>query len=303
MSMLVPAKLRFSLYLVNKGRNVGGKMADDFIIVAGNRSLSDNSKQLRLEKLHKSQLNNRNDPLELLTPNLCKERYRFLPDTIESLLNVIGDDLQSHTKRSFAISPLLQLLTVLRFLACGTFYNVVGDTVRVSKSTVCRIIRRVCRSICYKLWHLVAFPDANCRRDIKEEFEEIAGMPNVLGCVDGTFIRVKKPALNTSEFICRKGFPALNVQIFAGPDYKIHDSIVKWPGATNDARMFRQSDLKHKLASSTMGCVLGDSAYALTSYCLTPYANPADRNQMQFNKAHRCTQVTVEQTIGILKSR
>ena len=278
-------------------------MADDFIIFARNRTLSDNSKYLRLQKLRRGEENNRNDPLELLTPKLCKERYRFLPETIYSLLDVISDDLQSSTCRSFAISPLLQLLTVLQFLACGTFYNVVGDTVRVSKSTVCRIVRRVCRSICHKLWHLVTFPDATERRDVKEDFQEIAGMPNVLGCVDGTFIRVKKPSVNTSEFICRKGFAALNVQIFAGPDYKIRDSVVKWPGATNDARMFRQSDLKHKLESSTMGCVLGDSAYALTSFCLTPFANPADRNQMRFNKAHRRTRVVVEQTIGILKSR
>ena len=96
-------------------------MADDFIIGTINHGLSQNSKELRVQKLRKSQQNNHNNPLELLTPNLCKERYRFLPETIECLLDAIADDLQSSTKRSFAISPLLQLLTALRFLPVEHF--------------------------------------------------------------------------------------------------------------------------------------------------------------------------------------
>ena len=39
------------------------------------------------------------------------------------------------------------------------------------------------------------------------------GFPNVVGCVDGTQIKIKAPNKNEGDFINRKGFHALNVQV------------------------------------------------------------------------------------------
>lgn len=44
-------------------------------------------------------------------------------------------------------------------------------------------------------------------------FNWITGFPNVLGCVDGTFVRILSPKEREGEFINRKGFHSLNVQV------------------------------------------------------------------------------------------
>lgn len=39
------------------------------------------------------------------------------------------------------------------------------------------------------------------------------GFPNTLGCIDGTFIRILAPTENEPDFVNRKGFHSLNVQV------------------------------------------------------------------------------------------
>jgi hypothetical protein len=42
---------------------------------------------------------------------------------------------------------------------------------------------------------------------------DILGFPNVLGCTDGTFIRLQRPRNNEADFVNRKGYHSLNVQV------------------------------------------------------------------------------------------
>ena len=51
------------------------------------------------------------------------------------------------------------------------------------------------------------------------------------------------------------------------------------------------------------GFLLGDSAYGLSTFLLTPYKIPNCAEQDRFNAAHMKTRVKVECTIGILKAR
>lgn len=59
----------------------------------------------------------------------------------------------------------------------------------------------------------VQFPSRTAMINIKTAFYNVAGMPNVVGCVDGSFIKILKPKENTHEFMCRKGFAAINIQV------------------------------------------------------------------------------------------
>ena len=43
----------------------------------------------------------------------------------------------------------------------------------------------------------------------------MARVPNVLGAVDGTLIKILAPSKNEQSYVCRKGFHALNVQAVA----------------------------------------------------------------------------------------
>lgn len=41
----------------------------------------------------------------------------------------------------------------------------------------------------------------------------VSGFPNVVGCVDGTHIKIKAPNVNEGEYVNRTGFHSLNVQV------------------------------------------------------------------------------------------
>ena len=44
-------------------------------------------------------------------------------------------------------------------------------------------------------------------------FPRFPGSPNVLGCIDGAFIKIKGPSENELDYVNRKGFHSLNVQV------------------------------------------------------------------------------------------
>ena len=44
-------------------------------------------------------------------------------------------------------------------------------------------------------------------------FLHFTGFPNVFGCIDGAFIKIKAPSENEPEYVNRKCFNSLNVQV------------------------------------------------------------------------------------------
>ena len=46
--------------------------------------------------------------------------------------------------------------------------------------------------------------------DFKRIFFTIAALPNVIGVIDGTLIPIIAPKDNEADFVCRKGFHAIN---------------------------------------------------------------------------------------------
>ena len=62
---------------------------------------------------------------------------------IEYLVNLLRPKLQHRTRMSHGLSVEDQILITLRFYACGTFYQVVGDYMGVVKSAVCDVVRDV----------------------------------------------------------------------------------------------------------------------------------------------------------------
>ena len=51
------------------------------------------------------------------------------------------------------------------------------------------------------------------------------------------------------------------------------------------------------------GWLLGDSAYALKKYMMTPKLSPSNAAEESYNAAHSKTRVVVERALGVCKSR
>ncbi|XP_028411674.1 putative nuclease HARBI1 [Dendronephthya gigantea] len=144
----------------------------------------------------------------------CRARYRFGKDAIRFIVNLVHNEIHPPTNRSYALSAMKQVLITLRFLATGSFLQVIGDTfAALHKSTISRVVRRVCIALARKLDQFVKFPGTREEKDeIKRGFYELAGFPCVVGCVDGSHIRIIAPSENEPNYINRKGYHSINVQ-------------------------------------------------------------------------------------------
>ena len=85
-----------------------------------------------------------------LTDAELQMRYRFGREAIHYIPNLLYDDLIRDTNRNFALIPDVQVLLALRFLASGSFLQVIGDTFGVDKSTVSRVVRDLCLALSRK---------------------------------------------------------------------------------------------------------------------------------------------------------
>ena len=83
------------------------------------------------------------NPLEALSGAEVYQRYRFRPETIIYIVGIVQDVIVRPTKRSCALPPVIMVLAALRLLACGSFYQVVSDTIRISKTSIWKAVHEV----------------------------------------------------------------------------------------------------------------------------------------------------------------
>ncbi|XP_030011313.1 putative nuclease HARBI1 [Sphaeramia orbicularis] len=245
----------------------------------------------------------RSDPLHFSDDHLY-ERYRFSADGIRYLCRLLGPKIRHRTVRSHALSVTQMVCVALRFLASGGFLYSVGDAEQLSKATICHTIRSVCLALTAMSDVFISFPGHRRLHHIKEEFYRIAGFPNVIGALDCTHIKIKCPSgAQEADFVNRKSFHSINVQMVCSADCVISDVVAKWPGSVHDSRVFRASGIYQRLSQGEFsGVLLGDRGYACQPFLLTPYTDPQDAQQA-YNHAHARTRARIEMTFGLLKER
>ena len=127
---------------------------------------------LRRERIFRDRENH----LEFYNEDELYTRYRFGRRNILFIFGLLKNEITHPTKRSLALPPLLQLLICLRFLGCGSFLTVVGDTMpRVSNATVCRCVRRVCVAMHALMPELIQMPGDARIPLVKGGFYDLAG--------------------------------------------------------------------------------------------------------------------------------
>ena len=103
------------------------------------------------------------------------------------------------------------MLITLRFLATGSFQNMVGEMIGVGQSTTSRTIDRVIKAMIPHMHRWVHLPSQQAADQQKAKFLRLAGFPNVIGCIDCT--RILAPVNNEHEYVNRKNFHSINVQV------------------------------------------------------------------------------------------
>jgi hypothetical protein len=199
------------------------------------------------------------------------------------------------------------VLIALRYLGHPGNIRTLSDIFDVSDSsvTVCR--NRVFSALVNNLKNrVIRWPQGPEQADIIAKFQEKKGFPGVLGALDGTHIQIKAPQNNAQDYINRKGYHSLVLQAVCLPDMTMSHCFTGWPGSCHDSRVLRNSNLWEE---GPIICgrnhILGDGAYPLKPWLLTPYRDNGhlSARQRRYNYTHSATRTVIERTFAQLKGR
>jgi hypothetical protein len=159
------------------------------------------------------------------------------------VLEVITPSLERNTRRGRYehLTPTHKLYVALQFYALGGFQWLVGGSSRISQSAVSNAISEVTSALVAVSQQFIRFPTAREFTEVKQAFYQLGltqhgvGFPNVLGVIDCTHCRVQAPSNAPEQYFNRYLYHSINVQLIEGPDLKIYNVFVEFPGSNHDS--------------------------------------------------------------------
>lgn len=240
------------------------------------------------------------------------ELFRVNKNIARHLINQVEPHLVQPVLRR-GITPEISVLAALRFYATGSYQRSIGQefNLGLSQTSAHRCIRKVTNIIDQHLADLyIKFPNTREERQtIKVEFMERWGFPGCIGAVDGTHIAILKPRTEEHNFINRKGFHSLNIQIICNHNLQILSLNTNYGGSTHDAFIWRNSIIQRYLQYLHQNgehhtWLIGDAGYPLQPYLITPIMDAgANTPEAAFNSSLTSARNCIERAIGVLKIR
>ncbi|XP_055643964.1 putative nuclease HARBI1 [Toxorhynchites rutilus septentrionalis] len=275
---------------------------------------SDNENNATLVRLERRKLRDKSNPLEIPHDAFVKY-FRVSKDLFRHLLNIVEGKL-GVTSGSSSVLPITKLSAALRFFAKGGYQKGVGNDLFAGmaqptlSNALSSIIAVLEREVCPTA---IQFPmNEEEINAIKLAFYEKTGFPGVIGCVDGTHIRIISPSADLQHlYYNRKGFHSLNVMLVCDHKHMIRYVDANNPGSNHDSFIWNKSPLDAMLNERFQNgerntWLLGDAGYPLKPYLVTPFrtsiSTPSSQRQTKFNEMHSKTRMIVERTIGVLKN-
>ena len=238
-----------------------------------------------------------------LYDNICfKKVLRMEKQHFIKLVQVLQNNTIFQSEGNKPQVPVeLQLAIFLRRLGSKDDIVSICSWFEVSESTIILYVNRIIKVIRNKKSEFIQWPRNNNRIAVHTEFQAIGGFQNVIGTIDGThFILNETPAQDPTAFFTRKKRYAIQCQGIV--DFKgiFINYVIGWPGSVHDARVYSNSDFFLNRTEYIEGenYILGDSAYPIS-----PFKNPSNHWQRQFNFIHSKHRVVVEHAFGKLKAR
>ncbi|CAH0731066.1 unnamed protein product, partial [Brenthis ino] len=244
------------------------------------------------------------NPIMELSDEGFRQKYRFKRYAMK-IVDLVKEDL-TRDGRGCPVSPEIQVCCALRSWARHEIQDDTADLHGVSQPFISKICKNIAETIARKSHTFIKMP-ATLREQEEpmQKFRRVANFPIVIGAIDCTHIKIKKPSEDGGQlYINRKGFASINVQVVCDADLKIMDIVTRWRRSVHDSRIFRESRLKQRFeAGAFSGILLGDSGYACTPYLFTPLLRTTTPQEERYNNAHISTRNTVERCFGLWKQR
>ncbi|KAJ1120836.1 hypothetical protein NDU88_008985 [Pleurodeles waltl] len=231
--------------------------------------------------------------------------YRFDRATIQELCTQLEPDLMSAIRHPTGIPPQVQMLSVLHFLASGSFQTTVAIASGMSQLMFSNVLSRVLCALLKQVRSYIVFPQVEDLATVKGDFYALGHILNIIGAIDGTHVALVPPHRSEQVYRNRKSYHSMNVQMVCLAGQYISQVNAMFPGSVHDAYILRNRSIPYMMGQLQRHRVwlLGDSGYPNLSWLLTPVRNPRTRAEERYNEAHGWTRRVIERTFGLLKAR
>jgi hypothetical protein len=242
--------------------------------------------------------------------------FRMTKPAVFALSDLLKPHVEKQdTKYRLAIPVLVCVVVTLFKLTHGASLLVYSEMFAVGKSTCSAILRETVWAINDCLCHEIKWPTEERLQQTQPDFQQLCGLPAVVGAIDGTHINISKPRHGAEDYYYFKsrGY-TLNCQAVVDSNKRFLDLYLGMPGSTNDARVLRRSSLYHLAMSQNLfdsrhgvdgfsPYLLGDSGYPLLPWLMVPHRNMRNLSVLEtlFNRKLRRGRSMVKNAFGILK--
>ena len=207
--------------------------------------------KLRKKRLMKKMQLLRRKPKSVWVVNFRLSRESFF-SLHEQLPPYIATDPK--TPNYMCLSSEKKLALTLYYLKDTGSLWMTANAFGVHQCTASKIVILVCNAINKHLGpaylHLPQDKDEMIRKVSK--FELKFGMIQEFGYIDGTYIPLKTPMINSQDHFNYKQFYLINVQAVCDCRGLFMDIYCRWPGSVHDAKVFANSKINEKLKNGLL---------------------------------------------------
>ncbi|GLT97243.1 hypothetical protein SLE2022_148160 [Rubroshorea leprosula] len=211
-----------------------------------------------------------------------KKAFRMGKSTFEMICEELNSVIAKEDTALRNAIPVKQRVAVCIWrLATGEPLRLVSKRFGLGISTCHKLVLEVCTAIRTVLMpKYLQWPEEYDLRKIKDEFESISGIPNVVGSMYTTHIPIIAPKISVAAYFNKrhternqKTSYSITVQGVVDPKGVFTDVCIGWPGSMNDDQVLEKSALFQRANGGLLNGVwiVGNSGYPLMDWVLVPY--------------------------------
>ncbi|KAH7523840.1 protein ALP1-like [Ziziphus jujuba] len=211
-----------------------------------------------------------------------KKAFRMGRATFDMICEELNSVIAKEDTTLRTAIPVRQRVAVCLWrLATGDPLRVVSKRFGLGISTCHKLVLEVCSAIRTVLMpKYLQWPEDSALRDIKDEFETISGIPNVVGSMYTTHIPIIAPKISVAAYFNKrhternqKTSYSITVQGVVDPKGVFTDVCIGWPGSMPDDQVLEKSALYQRANGGLLKGVwiVGSSGYPLMDWVLVPY--------------------------------
>ena len=239
-----------------------------------------------------------------------KSRMRMDVSTFEYLCSTLAPSLlKQDTNMRPAIPVQVKVAVAISRLATGNSMQTIADLYKIGLSTSQLAVTQFTSAIkSVLLKKFIRWPSTATMEKYASEFENLHGIPNVVGAVDGSHIPIVAPRFHAADYYNRKGFHSILLQGVVSSKCLFWDFDIGWAGSLHDANLWGRTAIGQFCEAGKLSpfALVGDAAYPCRPWMLAPYRGHKDglsREEYHWNFVQSSTRMCVERAFGILKGR